>query len=45
MLEARGLEVPDDVRERIRRCQDLDQLRTWVRRAVTVTSAQELFTE
>ncbi|MEU8194132.1 hypothetical protein AB0C10_10160 [Microbispora amethystogenes] len=45
VLEARGLEVPDDVRERIRRCQDLDQLRTWVRRAVTVTSAHELFTE
>ncbi|WP_204288406.1 hypothetical protein [Microbispora amethystogenes] len=45
VLEARGLEVHDDVRERIRRCQDLDQLRTWVRRAVTVTSAHELFTE
>ncbi|WP_259402573.1 hypothetical protein [Microbispora sp. H10670] len=45
VLEARGLEVPDDVRERIHQCQDLDQLRTWVRRAVTVTSAHELFTE
>ncbi|WP_182874633.1 hypothetical protein [Microbispora sp. H10670] len=45
VLETRGLEIPDDVRERIRRCQDLDQLRTWVRRAVTVTSAHELFAE
>ncbi|WP_405087209.1 hypothetical protein [Microbispora sp. NBC_01389] len=45
VLEARGLEVADDVRERICQCQDLDQLRTWVRRAVAVDSAHQIFAE
>ncbi|WP_256863314.1 hypothetical protein [Microbispora sp. GKU 823] len=43
VLDVRGLEVSDDTRERIRRCNDLDQLKAWVRRAVTVTSVDELF--
>jgi hypothetical protein len=43
VLEARGVEVPDDVRARITRCADLDQLDGWLRRAVTADSAQDLF--
>ncbi|GAA0364857.1 hypothetical protein GCM10009530_13230 [Microbispora corallina] len=45
VLESRGLETSDDARERIRRCTDLQQLKTWLRRAVVVDSADELFTE
>jgi hypothetical protein len=45
VLETRGIEVPADVRERIAACTDLDQLTTWVRRAVTVRTAQDLFAE
>lgn len=43
ILETRGIEVLAEVRERITSCTDLDQLRTWVRRAVTVRTAQDLF--
>ncbi|MEV1200295.1 hypothetical protein [Microbispora rosea] len=44
VLDARGLEISDEARERIRRCEDLSQLSTWVRRAATVASADDLFT-
>ena len=43
VLDARGLEISDEARERIRQCEDLSQLGTWVRRAATVTSAEDLF--
>jgi hypothetical protein len=43
VLAARGLEISDEARERISGCTDLDQLDQWVRRAVTVTPADELF--
>jgi hypothetical protein len=42
-LDARGIEVPDPVREDILGCTDLDQLDTWIRRAVTANKAQDLF--
>lgn len=42
-LDARGIEVSDEVRERVTSCTDLDQLTTWVRRAATVTRAEDLF--
>jgi len=42
-LDARGIEVPDDVREEIASCSDLDQLDTWIRRAATASKVQELF--
>jgi hypothetical protein len=42
-LDARGIEVPDPVREDITSCTDLDQLDTWIRRAATATKVQELF--
>jgi hypothetical protein len=43
VLGARGIEVTDDVRERISGCTDLGQLRTWILRAVTATTADDLF--
>ncbi|WP_432924483.1 hypothetical protein ACQPZZ_29675 [Microbispora sp. CA-135349] len=45
MLDARGLEISDDARERIQRCEDTNQLEAWVRKAAVVTSADELFDE
>jgi hypothetical protein len=43
VLETRGLEISSDTRDRITRCDDLNMLETWIRRAVTVSSADELF--
>ncbi|NKQ56680.1 hypothetical protein HFP15_27785 [Amycolatopsis sp. K13G38] len=43
VLSARDITVPDDIRSRILDCTDTEILRTWVRRAVTVGSADELF--
>jgi hypothetical protein len=40
LLEARGVPVSDEIRETILACTDLDQLRIWVRRAVTATTAE-----
>lgn len=45
VLAARGIEVPADARDKITGCTDVDQLRTWLRRAVTATSLAELFAE
>ena len=45
VLDARGIAATDAQRERILACADLDTLRTWVRRAATVTSADELFVD
>ena len=42
-LDARGIEIPDPVREDIISCTDLDQLDTWIRRAATANKVQELF--
>lgn len=44
VLDARGVEVRDDARERIMACADLDQLDAWLRHAVTAESVDELFT-
>jgi len=43
VLDARGVEVPDQVRQDIAGCTDLDQLDTWVRRAATASKVHELF--
>jgi hypothetical protein len=43
VLEARGLQVTDEQRERILGCKDLEQLALWVRRVGVVSSADELF--
>ncbi|MEU5366268.1 hypothetical protein ABZ354_22810 [Streptomyces sp. NPDC005925] len=45
VLEVRGLPVPDDVRDRIIGCTDLDRVNTWLDRSVTVERAEDLFTE
>lgn len=45
VLDARGVVIPDDIRIRVVGCRDLDQLDTWVRRAATASSAQDLFVE
>jgi hypothetical protein len=43
VLAARGFEVPDDVRERVRSCTDIGQLEAWGDRAVTAKSLDEIF--
>ncbi|MDT5024739.1 MAG: hypothetical protein QOE61_1165 [Micromonosporaceae bacterium] len=43
VLDARGIDVPDDARTRITECSDLNQLDTWVRRAATAESIDDLF--
>ena len=45
VLSARGIDVPEEVRVRIWECTDLALLESWVRRAVTVASIDELFDE
>ncbi|WP_326767219.1 hypothetical protein OG978_24255 [Streptomyces sp. NBC_01591] len=45
VLEQRRIAVPDKVRERITDCGDPETLRRWLMRAVTATSAEEIFTE
>jgi hypothetical protein len=44
VLDARGVPVSDDIREQILACADLDLLDTWLRRAATATSADEVVT-
>jgi hypothetical protein len=41
-LDARGLEVPAEVRERVLASTDLAELDLWIRRAAVVTDAREL---
>jgi hypothetical protein len=43
VLDARRIEVPADARARITSCKDLDQLDSWLRRAATANSIDELF--
>src|SRR6185369_4208523 len=43
VLETRGVSVIDEQRERITSTTDLELLKTWLRRAVTVAAADELF--
>ncbi|MGC0376138.1 hypothetical protein [Streptomyces sp. SAI-229] len=43
ILEVRGIDIPDAVRERVTDCDDLEILRQWHRRAVTAPTAAEIF--
>lgn len=45
VLDARGLAVSDEARARITGCADTDQLAHWIRRAVVITTTEELFAE
>ncbi|YCK35011.1 hypothetical protein ACNF49_13275 [Actinomadura sp. ATCC 39365] len=42
-LNARGVEVPEDVRARINTCTDVDLLKRWALRASCVQSARDVF--
>lgn len=42
VLDVNGVAVPDDVRDRILACTDLDQLGTWLRRAVRATTVDDV---
>jgi hypothetical protein len=44
ILERRDIETPDTVRDRVSSCTDLDTLDTWFDRALTATTAEDLFT-
>jgi hypothetical protein len=43
VLSARGITVPDDVRDRISECADLEQLEAWGRRAANATTIEDVF--
>jgi len=43
VLDARGVGLPEDMRDQISRCTDVDQLDMWIRRAATATTSDELF--
>ncbi|MFJ9244473.1 hypothetical protein [Streptomyces sp. NPDC101776] len=45
VLEKHGIDVPDDIRERITSCTDLDTLTLWFDRSLTASTAEELFVE
>ncbi|MGR8008920.1 hypothetical protein [Streptomyces hypolithicus] len=45
LLAQRGIETSDTDRDRISSCTDLDTLRTWLTRAITVSSTEALFAE
>jgi len=42
ILEVRGIQVPDHVRDEIASCTDLDRLDGWVRRAATANKIEDL---
>lgn len=45
VLDARGIALSAEARQRIQACADLAQLKVWLRRAVTVRNAEDLFGE
>ena len=45
VLDARGVSVSTAARDRILGCTDLAQLDTWLRRAVTATTADDVIGE
>ncbi|MEU6485020.1 hypothetical protein [Streptomyces sp. NPDC046887] len=45
VLEGRGIDIPEEVRERITTCRDFDLLKTWTQRAGTAASTADIFTE
>jgi hypothetical protein len=45
VLRVRGVDVPEDVRATITGCTDLDRLDSWMQRAATAATAQDLFTD
>ncbi|WP_406496427.1 hypothetical protein OG936_20185 [Streptomyces sp. NBC_00846] len=45
LLAQAGIDVPDEARERITGCTDLDALSRWLLRAPTATSVEDVFSE
>ncbi|MPY63114.1 RpnC/YadD family protein [Streptomyces spongiae] len=45
LLERRGIPVPEDVRERVLGCTDLDTLTLWFDRSLTAATVEELFAQ
>ncbi len=45
LLALRGIDVPASAQKRITDCTELETLGTWFDRAVTATSAEELFAD
>ncbi len=45
VLEVRGVETLDSVRDRVTACTDLDVLGTWLDRSLSAERAEELFAE
>jgi hypothetical protein len=45
VLAERGINVPEEARERITGCDDLEILHRWLLRAVTAPSVTDIFTE
>lgn len=43
ILEVRGMDIPEAVRERVTGCDDPEILRVWHRRAVTAPTAEDIF--
>lgn len=43
ILDARGIDVPADIRSRVTGCSNLDQIEEWVRRALTADSLEDVF--
>jgi hypothetical protein len=43
VMAARGLRVPDEVRERVLSCTDMSQLAKWGDRAATAGSVEDVF--
>ncbi|MFG2721609.1 hypothetical protein ACGFW5_25455 [Streptomyces sp. NPDC048416] len=43
VLAERGIDVPEEARERITDCDDPEILRRWLRRAVTAPTAEDIF--
>ncbi|MEU6141329.1 hypothetical protein ABZ848_13290 [Streptomyces sp. NPDC047081] len=44
-LEKRGIAVPEETRERVTSCTDLDTLTAWFDRSLTAATAEDLFVE
>ena len=42
VLAAREIDVPEDAKARITACTDLEQLETWIRRAVTASTIEDV---
>jgi len=42
VLEARGITVSVEIREQILACTDVEQLDSWLRRAVSATTAEDV---